>query len=129
MDIKVRHNPDRYFGSDLNKFIFENCGKKMVVNDIDLIMLKHRKGKNDILRVIESKHTKEKPMIISQKNVLNKLAQVFHQGNSSNIGIDLELYVVYGDQPYNKLRICDQINGKTFTIKGRSRVIKWLEME
>lgn len=129
MSDTITHNPDRYFGSDLNKFIFENCGKKMVVNDIDLIMLKHRRGKNDILRVIESKHTMEKPMNGSQRNVLRKLAKAFAAGNSSNIGIDLEVYVVYGDQPYNKLKVCDQISGSTFTIAGRSKVISWLEME
>ena len=65
-DVK-RSNPDRYFGSDLNKFIHEECGKKMIVNNIDLIMLKHRLNKNDILRVIESKHTMEKPMNEGQK--------------------------------------------------------------
>jgi 3-deoxy-D-arabino-heptulosonate 7-phosphate (DAHP) synthase len=124
----VTCNPDRYFGSDLNKFIFENCGKKMVVNDIDLIMLKHRQGKNDILRVIESKHTVEKPMNVSQRNVLRKLARTFAAGNSSNIGIDLELYIVYGDQPYTKLRVDDLIKNITFNITGRSKVIQWLEM-
>lgn len=123
-----RTNPDRYFGSDLNRFIHEECGKKMVVNNIDLIMLKHRTNQNDILRVIESKHTKEKPMAKSQKNVLSKLKDVFINGNMEMKGIDLELYVVYGDQPYDRLRIYDSINEANFVIEGKENVINWLEM-
>ena len=123
-----KHNPDRYFGSDLNKFIHEECGKKMVVNNIDLIMLNHRTNKNSILRVIESKHTLERPMGESQKDVLGQLKKVFISGNMEIKGIDLELYVVYGDQPYDKLRIYDSINEVNFTVEGKKNVINWLEM-
>ena len=123
-----RSNPDRYFGSDLNKFIHEECGKKMIVNNIDLIMLKHRENKNDILRVIESKHTLERPMNEGQKNVLRKLRDVFINGNMGMKGIDLELFVVYGDQPYNEIKVFDSINETTFTIEGKENVIDWFEM-
>ncbi len=121
-------NPDRYFGSDLNKFIHEECGKKMVVNNIDLIMLKHRTGRNSILRVIESKHTNEKSMSKSQQSVLRKMRDVFISGNMSMKGIDLELYVVYGDHPYDKIKVYDSINETTFMIRGKENVIDWLEM-
>ncbi len=123
-----RQNPDRYFGSDLNKFIHEECGKKMIVNNIDLIMLKHREGKNDILRVIESKHTQERPMNEGQKNVLRNLRNVFINGNINMKGIDLELFVVYADQPYDTIRVYDSINEANFTIKGKRNVINWFEM-
>jgi hypothetical protein len=124
----IKHNPDRYFGSDFNKFIHEECGKKMIVNNIDLIMLKHRAGKNSILRVIESKHTNERPMNSGQQDVLRLLRNVFVSGNISMNGVDLELYVVYGDQPYEKIRVFDSINEVTFTITGKQNVIDWLEM-
>ncbi|MHC4314762.1 MAG: hypothetical protein ACYSW3_20125 [Planctomycetota bacterium] len=123
-----KNNPDRYFGSDLNRFIHEECGKRMVVNNIDLIMLKHRTGRNSILRVIESKHTLEKPMSDSQKNVLSKLKEVFINGNINLKGIDLELFVVYADQPYDKIRVYDSINEVNFKINGKANVINWLEM-
>ncbi len=123
-----RQSPDRYFGSDLNRFIYEECGKKMVVNNIDLIMLKHRTDKNDILRVIESKHTLERPMNDGQKNVLRKLRDVFINGNMNLTGVDLELFVVYGDQPYDKIKVYDSINEVSFTINGKKNVINWLEM-
>lgn len=123
-----KYNPDRYFGSDLNKFIYEECGKKMIVNNIDLIMLKHRTDKNSILRVIESKHTMERPMNDGQKNVLRNLRDVFINGNMNLTEVDLELFVVYGDQPYDKIRVYDFINEVTFTISGKKNVIDWLEM-
>lgn len=123
-----KNNPDRYFGSDLNKFIHDECGKKMIVNNIDLIMLKHRTDKNSILRVIESKHTLERPMNEGQKNVLRKLKEVFINGNINMNGVDLELFVVYGDQPYNKIKVYDSINEVNFTINGKKNVINWLEM-
>ncbi len=123
-----KNNPDRYFGSDLNKFIHDECGKKMVVNNIDLIMLKHRTGKNSILRVIESKHTLERPMNDGQKNVLRNLKEVFINGNINMKGIDLELFVVYADQPYDKIKVYDSINEVNFTINGKKNVINWLEM-
>ncbi len=121
-------NPDRYFGSDLNKFIHEECGKKMIVNNIDLIMLKYRENKNSILRVIESKHTLEKPMNDGQKNVLRKVRDVFINGNINMSDVDLELFVVYGDQPYDSIKVYDSINEATFTINGKKNVINWLEM-
>lgn len=121
-------NPDRYFGSDLNKFIYEECGKKMVVNNIDLIMLKLRKDRPNTLRVIESKHTQEKPMNEGQKNVLRKVRDVFISGNMNMKEIELELFVVYGDQPYDTINVYDSINETTFTIKGKANVINWLEM-
>ncbi len=127
-DDAKKTNPDRYFGSDLNKFIHEECGRKMVVNNIDLIMLKHRTGRNSLLRVIESKHSLEKPMNKGQKDVLKTLKDVFISGNLSMKEIDLELYVVYGDQPYDVLKVYDSINEVYFTIRGREAVIKWLEM-
>lgn len=126
-DLKTK-NPDRYFGSDLNKFIHEECGKKMVVNNIDLIMLKLRSDRPNTLRVIESKHTQEKPMNDGQKNVLRKVRDVFINGNINMKEIDLELFVVYGDQPYDTIKVYDSINDVTFTIKGKANVINWLEM-
>jgi hypothetical protein len=42
--------------------------------------------------------------------------------------IVFELYVVYADEPYDKLRVFDAINSIYFNIVGRQRVIDWLEM-
>ncbi len=123
-----QNNPDRYFGSDLNQFIYEECGKKMVVNNIDLIMWKYRQNKNHLLRVIESKHTLEKPMNAGQKKVLRTLRQVFIIANRFINGIDFELFIVKGDQPYNEIEAYDMINHKSIMITGKANVVAWLEM-
>ncbi len=123
-----QHNPDRYFGSDLNKFIYDECARNVIVNNIDLIMFKHKKNQNDILRVIESKHILEKPMNKGQRTIMKTLRKAFLVSNMNTEGIDFELYIVYGDQPYNEIRVYDFINEVYFTITGKKNVIKWLEM-
>ncbi len=53
---------------------------------------------------------------------------MFISGNIEIKGLDLELYVVYGNQPYDKIKVYDSINEVSFTIEGRKNVINWLEM-
>jgi hypothetical protein len=133
---KNRHrgykDADRYFGSDLNKFIYENCTKQLTVNNIDLVMFKYKKGGKHVLRIIESKHTQERKMNDGQKNILGWFRDLFVLANSADNtfkNITFELYVVYADQPYDKLKVYDAINEVYFTIVGRGRVIDWLEMK
>lgn len=124
-------NADRYFGSDLNRFIYENCTKRMTVNNIDLVMFKYKKGDKHVLRIIESKHTQERQMNDGQKNVLGWIRDLFLFANAADDAfknIVFELYVVYADEPYDKLRVFDAINQVYFNIVGRQRVIDWLEM-
>jgi hypothetical protein len=59
-----------YYGSDLNKFVATYCKKEMVVNNIDLIINDYKK--NDI-KIVESKHSKEK-LSIGQEILLKKLS-------------------------------------------------------
>ncbi len=123
-----RHNPDRYFGSDLNQFIYEECLRTIIVNNIDLIMWKYRDNKNHLLRVIESKHTLEKPMNAGQNKILRTLRQVFIIANRLIKGIDFEIYIVRGDQPYDEIKVYDLIKHKSVKIVGKENVIQWLEM-
>lgn len=123
-----RQTPDRYFGSDLNKFIYDECARNIIVNNIDLIMFKYKKKQNNILRVIESKHTLEKPMNDGQRKILRTLRQVFIIANRLIKGIDFEICIVKGDQPYNEIEVYDVIKQKSVKITGRENVIQWLEM-
>jgi hypothetical protein len=119
----------RYFGSDLNKFIHENCSKQMTVNNIDLIMLKFRDYGKHTLRIIESKHVNEKPMSSSQRKVLELVKKVFALAQKQmTFGIDLELFLVTGSQPYDKLHIVDMMKEESFEVSGKESVIKWLNM-
>jgi hypothetical protein len=102
-----------YYGSDLNKFVATYCKKEMVVNNIDLIINDYKK--NDI-KIVESKHSKEK-LSIGQEILLKKL---------SKIGI--KTFVVYGDEPYNDVKIHSFQTGKTKQI-NREQLIKFLNNE
>jgi hypothetical protein len=77
---------ENYYGSELNKFAAENCRKDIVINNIDLIINNYKDNK---LKIVESKHSKEK-LSKGQDILLKKL---------SKIGINV--FVVYGDYPYN----------------------------
>ena len=99
-DKKINEN---YYGSDLNKFAAEHCRKDIVVNNIDLIINNYKDNK---LKIVESKHSNEK-LSIGQKLLLEKL---------SKIGINT--YVVYGDYPYESVKVYSFQNNKTKTMNN-----------
>ena len=104
---------DRYFGSDLNKFVAVNCRKDMVVNNIDLIINDY---KNNKIRIIESKHGREK-MSKGQQILLGKL---------SKMGIDT--YTIYGDEPYDEATIYSFQSNRTKKV-NKTELIKFLNNE
>jgi len=83
-------NPDRYYGSDLNKLVAKDCRKDMMVMNIDLIINDYNQNK---LKIVESKHSREE-LGVGQHLLLKKLSQM---------GIDT--YVVYGDEPYEMSKV------------------------
>ena len=82
--------PAKYYGSELNKFVAAKCRKDIVVINIDLIINDY---KNNSIRIIESKHSKEK-LGKGQKLLLERL---------SKKGINT--YCIYGNQPYDNAKI------------------------
>jgi hypothetical protein len=114
-----------YYGSDFNKWIALNCTKKMIVNNIDCIMFKYSKN---ILRIIESKHSKEKSSN-SQKLLLKMLARAGQTRDDNNNVVKIEVYMVVGDAPYKSvdiLRIND--NAVKFNVIDKD-LIKFLDFE
>lgn len=101
-------NEAKYYGSDLNKFVAENCRKDMVVNNIDLIINDY---KNNKIRIIESKHSTEK-MSKGQELLLKKLSQ---------IGIDT--YTIYGDEPYNEAILFSFQNEKSIKLNKEELIL------
>jgi len=95
-------DPNKYYGSDLNKFSAENCRRDIVINNIDLIINNY---KDNTLKIVESKHINEK-LSTGQHLLLKKL---------SKIGIDT--YVVYGNYPYEdyKYKVYSYQANKTIT--------------
>ena len=109
-----------YFGSDLNKFVNENCSKEMTAINIDLLLYKRSKKH---IRIIESKHENEK-IPSSQKEVLDILSTAIFKNHK------FEVFIVMGDPTdYDNVKIINLTNGKTYHIKHKQDFIDWLEFK
>lgn len=121
---------ERYYGSDLNKFIDENCTHEMTAINIDCLLLKWSKKK---LYILESKHSSERSMRKGQRSLLNFLAKILKNITACNlmeyIGWTFKAYIIIGDKPYDCLTVIDLIENKLFEVTGKDNVIKFLEME
>ena len=115
-----------YFGSDLNKWVDDFCTREMTHINID--GLSHKKSKK-IVRIIESKHSKE-GMPTSQKEVLDIFAFIFKKLNKRIIMVEytFECYIHRGDPPYNYSEIEDLVNDKEFTLDNEN-LVKFLEFK
>ena len=107
-----------YYGSDLNKYAHENCTKKMTINNIDYLTYKRDRG---ILRIIESKHSKE-GVPTSQREVLGIFASVFKKLNKRIVMFDhtFECYIVRGDFPYDEVEVEDLVNDTKFKLDNEN---------
>jgi len=94
------HEEAKHYGSDLNKWIDENCIRQMTVNNIDIIMFKYGKS----LRIIESKHVREGEMGKPQEDILKMLAKARVTLDDKDNAVKIEVYEIIGDPPYEK---CD----------------------
>ncbi|MBA7547892.1 hypothetical protein ES705_40333 [subsurface metagenome] len=121
---------ERYYGSDLNKFIDDNCIKEMTCINIDCLLLRWSKKK---LYIIESKHSSERAMKKGQRQLLDFLAKILRNIKICNIieyiGWTFKIYIIIGDEPYDCLTVTDLIEDKLFEVTGKDNVIKFLEME
>ena len=115
-----------YFGSDLNKFTNEFCSKKMTTINIDFLGYKRSKK---IVRIIESKHSREKTPT-SQREVLEIFASVFKKLNKRIVIFDytFECYIHRGDYPYNISQVEDLVNDTKFLLDNEN-LKKFLEFE
>ena len=107
-----------YFGSDLNKWVDDFCTREMTHINID--GLSHKKSKN-IVRIIESKHSKE-GMPQSQRDVLKLLAEYFSKIDKRTVMFHhtFECYVVRGDFPYEVVEVEDLVNDTKFTLDNEN---------
>tara|TARA_Y100000310_G_scaffold299004_1_gene333449 strand:+ start:333 stop:734 length:402 start_codon:yes stop_codon:yes gene_type:complete len=115
-----------YFGSDLNKFTNEFCSKEMTAINIDFLGYKRSKK---IVRIIESKHRREKTPT-SQREVLEIFASVFKKLNKRIVIFDytFECYIHRGDYPYNISQVEDLVNDTKFLLDNEN-LKKFLEFE
>ena len=115
-----------YFGADLNKYANENCSKQMTIINIDYLSYKRSKK---IVRIVESKHSKEK-IPSSQREVLEIFASIFKKLNKRIVMFDykFECYIVRGDYPYDLSQIEDLVSGTSFLLDNEN-FNKFLEFE
>ena len=108
----------KYYASDLNKYIGKECSRNMSVINIDLCMYKEKQKKNNILRIIESKHSNE-DIPKQQLKILMILAELFKWVNKWIIkNTEFELFIITADPPYDYASIWDLINDEIFDLKN-----------
>ena len=108
----------KYYASDLNKYIGKECDRNMSVINIDLCMYKEKQKKNNILRIIESKHSNE-DIPKQQLKILMILAELFKWVNKWIIkNTEFELFIITADPPYDYASIWDLINDEIFDLKN-----------
>lgn len=90
-----------YYGSDLNKYIDDNCIREMTVINIDCLQFKTDKK---IIRIIESKHENE-IMPKSQSKILYVLSGLFNLLNEIQSDYKIYVYSIKGDYPYDSVKI------------------------
>ena len=108
----------RYWASDINKWITKNCTKKMIVNNIDLIMYNY----GSKLRIIESKHSHERSSK-SQLDILKLLASATIPGK------EMEVYMISGDNPYDETDIYNIGKEESYHNVEKQRLIRFLNFE
>jgi len=95
---------DKYYGSDLNKFMANHCKKEMTVMNIDLITYDREKKH---IRIIESKHLKERTGY-GQGVLLRTLNFILKQITDYRVTV----FIVRGNYPYDFAYIENVMDGK-----------------
>lgn len=116
---------DRYYGSDLNRFVDVHCSRKMVAMNIDLIIYKNKSGKNHI-RIIESKHSSE--MLGKGQYILLKKLTVLEDIINTLKDYEFGVFVIAGDPPYETTRITRLKDNKSIVV-DKEILVKFLNFE
>ena len=123
-------NEDRYFGSDLNKYIHSECTKQMSCINIDCLLLRFSKKR---LRIIESKHTLER-LKQSQLKILQILFKLFKIAEKCKWfpkyfdNWELDIWIVIGDLPYENVIIKHPFYDLKYNLNNE-QFKQWLEFE
>jgi len=114
-----------YYNSDLNKHIGETLPKIMTSIDLDLLQVKQSRK---IIRLAEYKHNNEK--IGYQQNkafeILGKIAKQINTNSNLFDGWKMQVCLIRGDKPYNKIQVKDYILNKNYIINDKNKIDKFL---
>jgi hypothetical protein len=123
---------------DLNQFVLDECTKEMTNIDGDMMTLRFCFKK---FRFSETKHTNEREWKKGQRQMYEFLADLCEVLNQKEVqdllskynyklnGWKYEVMKITGDPPYEEIEVLDLIDNKEFTIRGKEKVIKFLELE
>lgn len=118
----------RFLGSDLNKFVKEECRKDMTCINVDTLLYRWYSGGPDRLRLIEYKHGTEE-LGDNQLAVLKRLAEDFNKLNSLDKGMVREVCVVKGNLPHNTVSIQCLNSSRTVDNIEPAKLQRWLSFE
>ena len=101
------------FGSDLNKWIYDEQVKSISVSNIDCV-ISHFSSAGDTVKLVEYKHTNEpdRPM---QDAMLHRLAErlkVSNQLSSTKFGV----FKIRGELPFESVELYDYMSKETKTL-------------
>lgn len=120
----------KYFGSDFNKYL-HSLSKEMSIINIDTIQFKRSKK---IMRIIEFKHTTESNMDYEQHEIYHILDTIINNNidgiitKRSIVPWKINVYLVRGDSPFNKLEITNLTTNEHRILIGED-IKKWCEFE
>ena len=117
-----------YYNSDLNKHIGETLPKIMTSIDLDLLQVKQSRK---IIRLAEYKHTNEKIGYQQNKTfeILGKIAKEINKNSDLFDGWKMQVCLIRGDEPYNKIKIKDYILNKDYIFENKEQIAKFLCVE
>ena len=117
-----------YFNSELNEYIGKNLPRIMTSIDLDLLQVKKRRK---IIRLAEYKHEREK-VGKQQYDALKILADIAKKINDNPQLFDnwkLQVLIIRGNKPYDKIEIEDLITDKSHKITDKKQINEFLCLE
>lgn len=117
-----------YFNSELNRYIGTQLPKIMTSIDLDLLQVK---ASRKIVRLAEYKHKNEK-LGLQQDKALKRLGKFASVINKNPILFDdwqVQVVLIRGNEPYDNISVYCYIKDKTYYLKDKKTIDKFLTLE
>lgn len=117
-----------YFNSELNRYIGTKLPKIMTSIDLDLLQVK---ASRKIVRLAEYKHDKEGVGDQQDKALkrLGKLALVINKNPELFEGWSVQVVLIRGNEPYDNISVYCYVTDKTYYLKDKNKINKFLTLE
>jgi len=112
---------EHYYGSELNRFIDENCSHEMDCINFDAVLVKVSKRR---IRFIEAKRENE-GLAKSESRVFGILQ---HLLGTINKEWKIEYFIVRSDETFDN-NFIQKMDGEPFAFLNRKELITWINFE